>query len=133
MGIPDDRLKLRVTIDSKFKESVRRSQAVAVCSSQLTPPAKVPSSPTCSSPDQGDQDSLYESQGYSKQQLGHQFAARGVPGPGGRVPSWGTNYQGYQLPEYHNTEYQSPYQRFYQNRHNHNNPYCDNNQVRQQH
>ena len=40
-GIPDDRLKLRVTIDTKFKEGARRSQGMGMCTSQLTPPAKV--------------------------------------------------------------------------------------------
>ena len=49
LGVPDERLKLRVTIDQKFRENIRLSQAVSVCQSQLTPPAKVPSSPTCSS------------------------------------------------------------------------------------
>ena len=41
LGVPDDRLKLRVTIDQKFRDNVRRSQGISVCQSQLTPPAKV--------------------------------------------------------------------------------------------
>ena len=71
MGVPDERLKLRVTIDQKFRENIRLSQAVSVCQSQLTPPAKVPSSPTCSSPERGAEldSSMYEGGGgvYSKQ------------------------------------------------------------------
>jgi len=39
---------------------------MSICPQQLTPPAKVPSSPTCSSPERGgEQDSLY-GDGYSK-------------------------------------------------------------------
>jgi len=71
-GLPDDRLKLRVTIDQKFREGVRRSQGLGLCPQQLTPPPKVPSSPTCSSPERhGEGDSLYSDQ-YSKhyQRLG---------------------------------------------------------------
>jgi len=65
-GVPDDRLKLRVTIDQKFRDGVRRSQGVTICPQQLTPPAKVPSSPTCSSPERVcEQDSLY-SDAYGK-------------------------------------------------------------------
>ena len=70
MGVPDERLKLRVTIDQKFRENIRLSQAVSVCQSQLTPPAKVPSSPTCSSPERGSEadSSLYSEAGmYGKQ------------------------------------------------------------------
>jgi len=63
-GVPDDRLKLRVTIDQKYQQS--RRQGVSICPQQLTPPAKVPSSPTCSSPERGgEQDSLY-GDGYTK-------------------------------------------------------------------
>ena len=97
LGVPDDRLKLRVTIDQKFRDNVRRSQGISVCQSQLTPPAKVreensfltlkvkflkvPSSPTCSSPERGsEQDSLYDS-GYCKQYS--------------RVQDWG-QFQSYQ-------------------------------------
>merc|ERR1719205_388265 len=64
-GVPDDRLKLRVTIDQKYQQQGRR-QGMSICPQQLTPPAKVPSSPTCSSPERGgEQDSLY-GDGYSK-------------------------------------------------------------------
>jgi len=95
LGVPDDRLKLRVTIDQKFRDNVRRSQGVTVCQSQLTPPAKflkVPSSPTCSSPERGsEQDSLYDSS-YCK--------------PYSRVQDWG-QFQSYQdryyTPQYNNT------------------------------
>merc|ERR1712203_764751 len=63
-GVPDDRLKLRVTIDQKFQQG--RRQGMSICPQQLTPPAKVPSSPTCSSPERGaEQDSLY-GDGYTK-------------------------------------------------------------------
>jgi len=73
LGVPDERLKLRVTIDQKFRENIRLSQAVSVCQSQLTPPAKVPSSPTCSSPERGAEaeSSLYSEAGlYGKQYRG---------------------------------------------------------------
>lgn len=39
------RLKLKLTIDKKFKDSIRASKHVSVPESQLTPPGKVPSSP----------------------------------------------------------------------------------------
>jgi len=39
------RLKLKLTIDEKFKDSIRASKHVSVPVSQLTPPGKVPSSP----------------------------------------------------------------------------------------
>ncbi|CAG2161530.1 unnamed protein product [Oppiella nova] len=42
---PNSRLKFKLTIDKKLKESISRSKAVPVPVSQLTPPAKVPSSP----------------------------------------------------------------------------------------
>ena len=69
MGVPDDRLKLRVTIDQKFRDNIRLSQGVPLNQSQLTPPAKVPSSPTCSSPERGSEQesSMYEAGLYSKQ------------------------------------------------------------------
>lgn len=40
------KMKFRLTIDSKFKESIRASRQIPYSRSQLTPPAKVPSSPT---------------------------------------------------------------------------------------
>ena len=40
-----NRLKLKLTIDKKFKDSIRASRNVPLPASQLTPPAKVPSSP----------------------------------------------------------------------------------------
>jgi len=39
------RLKLRLTIDEKFKECIRQSKNIQVPSCQLTPPGKVPASP----------------------------------------------------------------------------------------
>nr|UJP31562.1 putative SoxC [Macoploma tenta] len=41
----NSRLKLKLTIDEKFKDSIRASKHVSVPVSQLTPPGKVPSSP----------------------------------------------------------------------------------------
>lgn len=89
-GVPEDRLKLRVTIDQKFREGIRKSQGITICPQQLTPPAKVPSSPTCSSPERaGEQDSLY-GDGYSKLY--------------GRLGEWGQHqYQTYQ--ERYNSQY----------------------------
>jgi len=66
LGTPDERLKLRVSVDPRLRENIRLSGT-----SQLTPPAKVPSSPTCSSPERGgeQENSLYEAGGglYGKQ------------------------------------------------------------------
>lgn len=39
------RLKLKLTIDEKFKECIRQSKHIPVPSCQLTPPGKVPASP----------------------------------------------------------------------------------------
>ena len=44
----NSRLKFKLTIDKKLKESIRQSKAVPVAVSQLTPPAKVPCSPSSS-------------------------------------------------------------------------------------
>ena len=68
LGSPDERLKLRVSVDPKFRESIRLSGGLTN-TSQLTPPAKVPSSPTCSSPERGgeQENSLYEAGMYGKQ------------------------------------------------------------------
>lgn len=41
----NSRLKLKLTIDKKFKDSIKASKHVSVPESQLTPPGKVPSSP----------------------------------------------------------------------------------------
>lgn len=41
----NSRLKLKLTIDEKFKECIRASKNVQVPSCQLTPPGKVPASP----------------------------------------------------------------------------------------
>ena len=45
-----NRLKLKLTIDQKFKASIKASKHVPLSMSQLTPPAKVPSSPSLDSP-----------------------------------------------------------------------------------
>jgi len=97
-GVPDDRLKLRVTIDQKFREGpqglihsiregVRRSQGVPTCTAQLTPPAKVPSSPTCSSPERAEQDSMYSDSLYHKQYT--------------RLQDWSGQFPSYQERYYH--------------------------------
>ena len=56
-------------MDPKFRENIRLSAGLTSNSSQLTPPAKVPSSPTCSSPERGgeQENSLYEAGLYGKQ------------------------------------------------------------------
>ena len=53
-----------MSVDPRLRENIRLSGA-----SQLTPPAKVPSSPTCSSPERGgeQENSLYEAGVYGKQ------------------------------------------------------------------
>lgn len=54
-----NRLKLRLTIDKKFKDSIKASKHVPMSASQLTPPAKVPSSPTVYSPPTPESTSFY--------------------------------------------------------------------------
>lgn len=44
------RLKLKLTIDDKFKKSISRSKHVPLATGQLTPPAKVPCSPSAEEP-----------------------------------------------------------------------------------
>ena len=100
LGVPDERLKLRVTIDQKFRENIRLSQAVSVCQSQLTPPAKVPSSPTCSSPERGSEaeSSLYSEAGmYGKQYRGGvvEWAGQQYGENTGYQASPGYQHQGY--------------------------------------
>ncbi len=101
LGVPDERLKLRVTIDQKFRENIRLSQAVSVCQSQLTPPAKVPSSPTCSSPERGSEadSSLYSEAGmYGKQYRGGvvEWAGQQYGENTGYQASSSYQHQGYQ-------------------------------------
>ncbi|XP_072017660.1 transcription factor Sox-11-A-like [Amphiura filiformis] len=57
---PDRVPKLKLTIDKRFRESIKASKAVELGNSQLTPPAKVPASPTGSNPDSPLDTSLYE-------------------------------------------------------------------------
>lgn len=53
--------KLKLTIDKKFRESIKASKIVELVPSQLTPPAKVPSSPTGSNTEPcHHEQSLYE-------------------------------------------------------------------------
>ncbi|KAL1420390.1 hypothetical protein MTO96_024219 [Rhipicephalus appendiculatus] len=49
-GSGHPRLKLKLTIDDKFKKSISRSKHVPVATGQLTPPAKVPCSPSAEEP-----------------------------------------------------------------------------------
>ena len=55
-------LKLRLTIDKEFRESIKASRNVPVAVSQLTPPANVPSSPLC--PDTPESASFYSDDTY---------------------------------------------------------------------
>ncbi|KAK2157659.1 hypothetical protein LSH36_187g03028 [Paralvinella palmiformis] len=54
-----NRLKLKLTIDKKFKDSIKASKHVPMSMSQLTPPAKVPSSPSMDSPATPESASFY--------------------------------------------------------------------------
>lgn len=54
-----NRLKLKLTIDKKFKDSIKASKHVPMSMSQLTPPAKVPSSPSMESPATPESASFY--------------------------------------------------------------------------
>lgn len=54
-----NRLKLKLTIDKKFKDSIKASRAVPMSMSQLTPPAKVPSSPSMDLPASPESASFY--------------------------------------------------------------------------
>lgn len=54
-----NRLKLKLTIDKKFKDSIKASKHVPLSMSQLTPPAKVPSSPSLDSPATPESASFY--------------------------------------------------------------------------
>ena len=60
-GLLADRLKLKVTIDRKFKESIKANKHVPLSLSQLTPPAaKVPCSPSMESPATPESASFYQ-------------------------------------------------------------------------
>ncbi len=54
-----NRLKLKLTIDKKFKDSIKASKHVPMSVSQLTPPAKVPCSPNSDSPASPESASFY--------------------------------------------------------------------------
>jgi transcription factor SOX4/11/12 (SOX group C) len=54
-----NRLKLKLTIDKKFKESIKASRSVPMSVSQLTPPAKVPCSPSVEQPATPESASFY--------------------------------------------------------------------------
>ncbi len=53
------KLKLKLTIDKDFKDSIKASKHVPLSMSQLTPPAKVPSSPSMDSPATPESASFY--------------------------------------------------------------------------
>lgn len=59
-----NRLKLKLTIDKKFKDTIKASKYVPVSASQLTPPAKVPSSPSADSPGTPESASFYSDEAY---------------------------------------------------------------------
>lgn len=59
-----NRLKLKLTIDKKFKESIKASKQVPLSVSQLTPPAKVPSSPSMDLPATPESASFYQDDPY---------------------------------------------------------------------
>ncbi|XP_013787035.1 transcription factor Sox-11-like [Limulus polyphemus] len=67
-GINHNRLKLKLTIDKKFKESIRQSKQVPLSVNQFTPPAKVPCSPSEDQPSSPESTnvSLYEDNMYAK-------------------------------------------------------------------
>ncbi|KAK3610995.1 hypothetical protein CHS0354_017874 [Potamilus streckersoni] len=62
--INSSRLKLKLTIDKKFKDSIKASKHVSVPASQLTPPGKVPSSPDRYTPMTPDSTSFYPEEVY---------------------------------------------------------------------
>ncbi|XP_014679235.1 PREDICTED: transcription factor SOX-11-like [Priapulus caudatus] len=59
-SINTNKLKLKLTIDKKFKESIKASRVIPFCTTQLTPPAKVPCSPGQHSPATPDSTSFYD-------------------------------------------------------------------------
>jgi len=59
-----NRLKLKLTIDKKFRDTIKASKYVPVSASQLTPPAKVPSSPSADSPGTPESASFYSDEAY---------------------------------------------------------------------
>nr|CAY12635.1 SRY-related HMG box C protein [Platynereis dumerilii] len=63
--VSTNRLKLKLTIDKKFKDTIKASKYVPVSASQLTPPAKVPSSPSADSPGTPESASFYSDEPYS--------------------------------------------------------------------
>ncbi|XP_076329655.1 transcription factor Sox-11-A-like [Tachypleus tridentatus] len=68
VGINHNRLKLKLTIDKKFKDSIRHSKQVPLSANQLTPPAKVPCLPLEDDPSSPESNnvSLYEDNLYAK-------------------------------------------------------------------
>ena len=63
LGAPN-RLKLKLTIDKKFKDSIKASRSVPMSASQLTPPAKVPCSPGADCPATPESASFYSDDMY---------------------------------------------------------------------
>ena len=64
-SVSTNRLKLKLTIDKKFKDTIKASKYVPVSASQLTPPAKVPCSPSADSPGTPESASFYSDEPYS--------------------------------------------------------------------
>jgi hypothetical protein len=60
-----NRLKLKLTIDKKFKDRMKASRHIPMSASQLTPPAKVPCSPSVDSPATPESASFYSDDAYS--------------------------------------------------------------------
>ncbi|XP_013790915.1 transcription factor Sox-11-like [Limulus polyphemus] len=73
VGINHNRLKLKLTIDKKFKDSIRHSKQVPLSVNQLTPPAKVPCLPVEDDPSSPESTnvSLYEDSLYAKNTKTH--------------------------------------------------------------
>ncbi len=59
-----NRLNLKLTIDKKFKDRIKASRHVPMSASQLTPPAKVPCSPSVDSPATPESASFYSDDAY---------------------------------------------------------------------
>lgn len=60
LNTASNKLKLKLTIDKKFKDNIKASKYVPVSTCQFTPPAKVPSSPSSDLPATPESTSFYE-------------------------------------------------------------------------
>lgn len=59
-AVNHQRLKVKLTIDRKFKETLRHSKHVPLAACQLTPPAQVPSSPSVDDDPSSPESSFYD-------------------------------------------------------------------------